>query len=381
MNWYLKRVVILGGGVGGTIVANAVAKRFDTDEVEVTLISDNSQHMYLPALISVALGHDGPETVVKSEKSLLSSKVKFLDCGAEKIEPNEKRVFAGGSYYHYDYLVVATGSRLVPDEIPGYSAAAEHFYSLDGALRLRDKLSNFAGGKIVVGVASVPYRCPPAPLEFVFLLKEYFSKKGMGDKVELEYLYPINGVFPIRDIEPMLAQMLEDRRVKVVTLFNTESIDPVKKEVHSLEGETVDYDLLVMVPPHRGSKLIEDSGLGDRGGWLATDKHTLKVKGFDNMYALGDVTDIPISKAGSTAHYEAKVVADSLVTSLEGVSAPSKEYDGHVFCFLETGYGKGITLDFNYSHPPKLSNPNRLAHLEKIALNKLYWMTVPKARV
>lgn len=377
----MKNVIILGGGVGGTIVANALAKRFTTSEVQVTLISDSSKHVYLPGLISIALGHDSPESIARSERSLLSSKVRFLDCGAQKIEANKNRVLAGGSYYNYDYLVIATGSRLVPDEIPGYAEAADHFYSLEGALKLREKLANFVGGKIVVGVASVPYRCPPAPLEFTFLLKEYFARRGVGDKVEIEYLYPINGVFPIRDIEPMLAQLLEERQVKVTTLFNTESIDPGKKEVHSLEGETAKYDLLVMVPPHRGSKLIENSGLGDRGGWLPTDRRTLKVKGFENIFALGDTTDIPVSKAGSTAHYEAKIVADSLVSSLEGLSAPPKEYDGHVFCFLETGYGKGITLNFDYSHPPKPSQPNRLAHMEKIALNKLYWVTVPKARV
>ncbi|MCL4518331.1 MAG: NAD(P)/FAD-dependent oxidoreductase, partial [Thaumarchaeota archaeon] len=363
----MKNVIILGGGVGGTIVANALAKRFDTTEVQVTLISDSSKHVYLPGLISIAMGHDGPESIARSEKSLLSSKVHFLDCGAEKIEAKENRVFAGGSYRDYDYLIVATGSRLVPDEIPGYSEAALHFYSVEGALRLREKLSNFTGGKLVIGVASVPYRCPPAPLEFTFLIDEYFTRKGIRDKVDIEYLYPINGVFPIRDVEPMLAKLLEERKVTARTLFNTESIDPVKREVHSLEGESVGYDMLVMVPPHRGSKLIENSGLGDRGGWMPTDRRTLKVKAFDNVYALGDATDIPISKAGSTAHYEAKIVSDSLISNLEGLSEPPKQYDGHVFCFLETGYGKGITLNFDYSHPPKPSQPNRLAHMEKIA--------------
>ncbi|MDG6997403.1 MAG: NAD(P)/FAD-dependent oxidoreductase, partial [Nitrososphaerota archaeon] len=357
----MKNVIILGGGVGGTIVANALAKRFDTNEVQVTLISDSSKHVYLPGLISIVIGHDGPESIARSEKSLLSSKVNFLDCGAEKIEAKENRVLAGGSYHDYDYLVIATGSRLVPDEIPGYNEAALHFYSVEGALRLREKLSSFTGGKLVIGVASVPYRCPPAPLEFTFLIDEYFTRKGIRDKVDIEYLYPINGVFPIRDVEPMLAKLLEERKVTARTLFNTESIDPVKKEVNSLEGESVSYDMLVMVPPHRGSKLIENSGLGDRGGWLPTDRRTLKVKGYDNVYALGDATDIPISKAGSTAHYEAKIVSDSLISNLEGLSEPPKEYDGHVFCFLETGYGKGITLNFDYSHPPKPSQPNRLA--------------------
>lgn len=377
----MKKAVVVGGGVGGTIVANALARRFDRDEVEITVISESSKHLYLPGLISVAMGQHDPDWVSKDERSLLSGKIRFIQSPAERILPKESQVLVEGNSYNYDYLVIATGSRLVPEDVPGYSTGALHFYDVDGALKVRDAVSSFTGGTIVVGVASVPYKCPPAPLEFTYLLDEYFRRKGIREKVTIEYLYPINGVFPIRTVEPMLAKILEERNVTVRTFFNTESIDPVTKEVTSLEGETVKYDLLVMVPPHRGSKLIEESGMGDRGGWLATDRYTLKVQGYDNIYAVGDATDIPISKAGSTAHYEARVVSDRLTEELQGAVESEKKYNGHVFCFLETGYGKGLTLDFDYDHAPKPSKPGSIAHWEKIILNKLYWSTVPKARV
>lgn len=375
----MKKLVVVGGGVGGTIVANTIAKRFSEEQVKVTIISESSKHLYLPGLISVAMGQTRPESVSKSEESLLSKKIRFVQRPAKKIEPKENRVLVDDSYFDYDYLVIATGSRLVPDEVPGYSEAALHFYDVDGALKVRDAISHFDGGTILVGVASVPYKCPPAPLEFTYLLDEYFTKKGIREKVTIEYLYPINGVFPIRTVEPMLATMLKERNVSVRTFFNTESIDPAKKEVRSLEGETASYDLLVMVPPHRGSKLIEESGMGDRGGWLPTDRHTLRAQGYKNIYAVGDTTDIPISKAGSTAHYQAKIVSDRLTDELRGLEA-SKTYNGHVFCFLETGYGKGLTLNFDYDHPPKPSKPGVIAHWEKLILNRLYWTTVPKAR-
>ncbi len=376
----MRELVIVGGGVGGTIVANSMAKRFDPEEVRITVISESSKHVYLPGLISVAMGQQNPESVSKDEKSLLSKKIRFIQSPARRIDASKHRVLADGAYYDYDYLVIATGSRLVPEEVPGYNETALHFYDVDGALKVRDAISSFKGGRIVVGVASVPYKCPPAPLEFAFLLDEYFSRRCIRDKVKIEYVYPINGVFPIRTIEPMLAKMLEERGVAVRTFFNPESIDPVSNVVKSLEGETAEFDLLVMVPPHRGSKLIEESGLGDRGGWLPTDKYTLRVRGYDNIYGVGDSTDIPISKAGSTAHFEAKVVSDRLTEELKGSMKSEKKYDGHVFCFLETGYGKGVTLNFDYEHPPKSARPGIIAHWEKTILNKLYWTTVPKAR-
>jgi sulfide:quinone oxidoreductase len=377
----LKRVVIVGGGVGGTIVANALAESTDDESVEITLISQSKKHVYQPGFVSVALGSVTPDSLIHDERKLLSDRVNFVVDKVVLIDAKNRQVqVADGRKYDYEFLVVAAGARYCPEEIPGYEEAAHHFYDVPHALKLRRALEGFTGGKILVGVGSVPYKCPPAPIEFALLLDEYYAKKGMRNAVEIEYFYPINGVFTIKSVEPTLAKLLDEREIPYHVFFNTESIDPEKRKVSSMEGETLDYDLLVMTPPHRGSKVVEDSGLGDKGGWLPTDKSSLKAKGFDEVYGLGDCTDLPISKSGSAAHFEAKIVADSLAGELSGEPSAAR-YDGHVMCFLETGFGKGMTLDFNYNRPPKPSHPNRIAHWEKTLLNKLYWSTVPKARV
>jgi sulfide:quinone oxidoreductase len=377
----MKRVVIIGGGVGGTIVANAVSGSTNHDQAEITLISDSTKHIYQPSYISVALGHEKPDTIIHEEQNLLSDRIKFVNEKAAKIDPkNRKVVTESGGEYSYDLLVVAAGARYNPDEIAGYEKAAHHFYDVQHSIKLREALAQFTGGKILIGVGSVPYKCPPAPLEFAFLVEEYFKKKGMRNVVNLEYFYPINGVFTIAAVEPMLAKLLEERKIPYHVFFNTESIDPEKRVVTSMEGDKLEYDLLVMTPPHRGAQVVQDSGLGDNGGWLPTDKTTLKAKGYDDIYAVGDCTDLPVSKSGSAAHFQSKVVAESIASEIYG-ETNSITYDGHVECFLETGYGKGITLNFNYSHPPKPGNPNRIAHWEKELFNRLYWSTVPKARV
>ncbi len=376
----MKKVVILGGGVGVTIVANALADSTRPEDAEITLISESTKHVYQPGFISVALGSEKPDSLIHDERKLLSDRVKFIIDKAQKIDVKNRQVEVGEKKYDYDFLVVAVGARYNPKEIPGYEESAHHFYDVAHALKLREALAGFTGGKILVGVGSVPYKCPPAPLEFTLLLDEYFVKKGMRNVVDIDYFYPMKGVFTIKSVEPTLAKLLDDRKIPYHVFFNTESIDPVKKEVHSLEGETLVYDLLVMTPPHRGAKVVEDSGLGDRGGWLPTDKITLKAKGYDEIYGLGDCTDLPISKSGSAAHFQSKIIADSLASEIYGEPTDVK-YDGHVECFLETGYGKGIVLNFNYTKPPKPTQPNRIAHWEKALLNRLYWSTVPKARV
>lgn len=376
-----KKVVIIGGGVGGTIIGNALAGSTLHDDAEITLISESTKHVYQPSFISVALGHEKPDALMHGEQNLLSQRIKFVNEKASKIDAKSKQVVTEeGTTANYDFLVVAAGARYNPDEIPGYEEAAHHFYDIQHALKLREALAHFTGGKVLIGVGSVPYKCPPAPLEFAFLLDEYFKKKGMRNLVEIEYFYPINGVFTIATIEPMLAKLLEEREIPYHVFFNTESIDPGKRTVTSIEGDTLNYDLLVLTPPHRGAKVVEDSGLGDNGDWLPTDKFTLRAKGHDDIYGIGDCTDLPVSKSGSAAHFQSKIVAQSIAYRIFEEN-DSARYDGHVECFLETGFGKGITLNFDYEHPPKPGNPNRIAHWEKELLNMLYWSTVPKARV
>jgi sulfide:quinone oxidoreductase len=373
-------VLILGGGVGGTIVANLVAK--DTgDKARVTLVDATGVHTYQPGFLYVAVGKEKPENLRRQESSLLRSDVKLVVDQATLVDTDAKKVvLKSGKTLRYDELVLATGSRIVPDEVPG-AAGAHDFYSMDGAISLFRSLEKFTGGTIVVGVAGIPYKCPPAPVEFVFLLDDYLRARHVREHSNIKLLSPLNRAFTIEATSKLVQPILAERGIELTGFFNVETVDPIAKTVTSLEGETVAYDMLVLVPPHRGAKLIEDSKLGDARGWIPVDKNTLKHCNFDNIWALGDATNIPISKSGSVAHYEASVAAAGIVAAVKGEPAPQHVYDGKVMCFLETGQGQATTIRFDYDHPPVSPNPSHLWHWAKALFNKTYWHTVPQGRL
>jgi sulfide:quinone oxidoreductase len=286
----------------------------------------------------------------------------------------------------YDYLVLATGARLEPQDLPGLVEGEgkwHHFYSLEGALNLRTALHTFEGGRIVLAIGGIPYRCPPAPLEFVFLLEDWLHHRGLRQRTQIQYLYPLNRVFPIESVAEVATPLLEQRGIEYTTFFNTDAVDTEQQVIKSLEGEEVPYDLLVMVPPHRGSALIEHAGLGDAQGWIPTHRDTLEVKGQEHVYALGDATDLPVSKSGSAAHFEAKVIAHRLIAAIRGeeLDAAHGTYDGEVMCFLETGHNTATQLVFNYEHPPRPPRPSLYYHMEKQLFNRAYWHIVPQGLV
>lgn len=377
------RVVILGGGVGGTLLANVLARKLKRSEVDITVIDQTGKHVYQPGWLYLPFGEESPKNLVKSERSLLNRAVQLVTADAQRIDTEQQRVeLADGAVVPYDTLVIATGSRIAPDAVPGFAEGAHHFYSEEAALALQTALESFEGGKLVIGVADIPYKCPPAPLEFAFKVEDLLNKRGIRDKTQILYLSPINRVFTIESVSEFATPMLEERGIEYGTFFNTESIDPEKRIVSSLEGSEVEYDLLVMVPPHRGAQIVMNSGLGDAQGWLPTDRHTLQVKGHPDVYGIGDATDIPVSKSGSAAHFEAKVLAERLVERIRGGSDEEKHvYDGHVLCFLETGHGQASQLVFDFEHPPHPPRPSHFYHYEKMLFNKVYWYVVPKGIV
>jgi sulfide:quinone oxidoreductase len=265
-------------------------------------------------------------------------------------------------------------------EVPG-AAGAHEFYTMAGAKRLFKALKAFTGGTIVIGVAGIPYKCPPAPVEFAFLLEDYLRARGIRDQAEIKLLSPLNRAFTIEATSKLVEPILAERGIELTGFFNVESVDPVGRTVTSLEGETISYDLLVLVPPHRGQKVIEASGLGDERGWAPTHKNTLKHAKAAHVWVIGDATDIPISKSGSVAHYEAAVVAAEIVAAAKGEAPPAHVYDGKVMCFLETGQGEATTIRFDYNHPPVSPRPSRLWHWGKALFNKTYWHTGPQGRL
>ena len=377
----MKNVVVLGGGVGGTIVANLLARRLRREEAQVTLVDRDGKHVYQPAFLYVAFGRMDPRKVARDERRLLHRNVRLVLGQAERIDAERKEVhLADGRALAYDRLVIALGARLAPEELPGMEKAALHFYSLPAAMRMHDALERFPGGRIVVTVAGVPYKCPPAPAESACQLDYFFRRRGIRDRVDIHFLSPISRVFPLESVNPVVERLFAEHGIRSTVFFNVESIDPEAKTVNSLEGETIPYDLLVMVPPHRGAKVVEASGLGDRGGWLPVDRHTLRVKGHDDMLGLGDCTDLPVSKSGSAAHFQARVVADAILADLRG-EAPATRYDGKVMCYFDAGYHKAMAMSFDYEHPPETPRLGLKAWIAKHLLNRAYWALVPTARV
>ena len=385
----MDRVLILGGGVGGTLTANLLARklrsRIKRHEVDITLVDANGAHVYQPGFMYIAMGGERESRLARSERSLLDAPVNLVVDTVIRVDADAHTVvLAGGGVLPYDYLVLSTGCRILPEQIEHFDTEAEHFYTADAALKLRGALDAFKGGKVVVGIASMPYKCPPAPLEVAFLIESELRERGLRDASEVHFCSPIGRAFTIESVSDMATPIFAEKGIEVHTFFNVEAIDRDRKVVMSLEGEELPYDLLVLVPPHKGQQFLIDSGLAPApGGWLPTDRHTLRVGGRPDIFALGDATDLPLSKAGSTAHFEAPVVVEGIAAAIERREPAGKHaaYDGRVMCFFEVGDGKGTLLRFDYDHPPKPPKPNAIWHLGKIVFNKTYFHTVPRGRV
>ncbi len=398
-----QRIVIIGGGVGGTILANLLARRLGPDEAEVTLIDSSGMHVYMPTWLYVPFSEEpvSRSQFERAEEGLLNHHVHLVVGEVTHIDPTNRELAvrrsgdtgdihgtggATSATYAYDELVVATGARLAPEDLTGLSEAAgayHEFYSAQGAYQLREALQSFQGGRIVVAIGGIPYRCPPAPLEFTFLLDEWLRRHHLRDKTEIEYLFPLPRVFPIESVAEVAAPLLEQQGVKTRLFFNADEIDAEHHVLRSLEGEDVSYDLLALIPPHRGAKVIESSGLGDPQGWLATDRTTLQVTNHEHIYALGDATNLPVSKSGSAAHFEAKALAARLVALVRGEQPDPAhaDYNGEVMCFLETGGNRATQLVFNYDDPPHPPKPSLYYHMEKQLFNHAYWYIVPQGLV
>ncbi len=375
-----KKVVVLGGGVGGTMAANSLAKDLGKDEAEIIIVDEDGKHTYQPGFVYLSFGKENPKRLVRDESKLLRRNVKMVVDKVTKIDAENRKIgMDDGSSLDYDYLVISTGAENHPEEIPG-SEDAFHFYDLQSSMRLREALANFNGGKIVIAIGGVPYRCPPAPAEFACLLDYHFCGRGLRDKVEIRYLSPLVNIFPIEPANPLVTRTFAEKNIKSETFFNVKSVDPVKKQVHSLEGSSVDYDLLILIPPHKGVKVVRGSDLCDRGGWLITDKRTMRVLDYDDIYAMGDATNLPVSKSGAAAHYQNKAIVENIVSDIRG-NAPEAEYGGRVTCFLDGGFRKGVIMDFDYAHPPPPPEFSRMAYLKKMFFSRFYWWILPKDRL
>jgi sulfide:quinone oxidoreductase len=381
------QVAIVGGGVGGTVVANRLMHLFQQQShhsLAITVYDRRGIHTYHPGWLHLPFAQQHPDQLKRDEFRLLDQRVTLLTGNAgrvEQIDINAKHLrTADGLTHPYDFIVIATGARNDFDEIPGFETGAHHFYSEDAALRLRQELADFVGGRVIVGASRLPYRCPPAPIEFTFMLDDHLRHRGLRDKTEVHYVYPLENIFPIASVAEFALPLMRERNITFHTSFSIASIDPEKNRITTDDGESLDYNLLILTPPHRGARLVELSGLGDSNGWIPTDHQTLRLLGHEDSgaFALGDATNLGFSKLGAAAHFEGFVVAEQIAARIED-RTPRRYYDGRAACFLETGRNQASFFWYDDARSPRPARPSRLWLLEKAALNRFYWQVVPPA--
>ena len=382
-----KQIVILGGGTGGTMTANRLRRHFDADEAEIHVVDRDNRHVYQPGLLFVPFGLASLDELIRPRRRQLRNGIVFHEAEVAWVEVDrDEIVLLDGDVLPYDVLVVASGARLQPEETegltgPGWSERVFTFYTPDGADGLRGALERFDGGRLVVNLIDMPIKCPVAPLEFVFLADWHLRERGIRNRTELVYSTPLDSAFTKATCARHLGHLLDERGIELVTDFNAAEVDGAGGVVTAYDGSTLAFDLFVTVPLHGGASFVGRSpGLGDALGFVPTDKHTLQSAAAPNVFALGDAADVPTSKAGSVTHFEAELLTDNLTAYLAGDDLPAS-YDGHANCFLETGGGKALLLDFNYDIEPlpgrfgplPLLRESRLNHLGKLLFQWVYW--------
>ncbi|MFC4541330.1 NAD(P)/FAD-dependent oxidoreductase [Halosolutus amylolyticus] len=374
----MHRIAIVGGGTGGTVLANRLANELqpelESGEVEVRLITADRDHVYKPTFLYVPFGKKTVDDARRPIEDLVDRRVSLTIGEVTGVDTDTKKLtFADSSILAYDQLVLATGASLDPEAVPGLAEGGHHFYGPEGAEALRDDLAEFTEGHLVLSVVGVPHMCPAAPVEFTLMVDDWLRERGRREDVDITYTYPINRAHGLQSIADWATDLFEERDIDFETFFNVDEIDPDAEVIQTVEGSEMDYDLLVAIPPHAGSDLVTDAGLGE-DGWVDVDKHTLEATNAEDVYAIGDIADVPTSKAGSVAHYEAGVVADRLASRARG-TVPTATYDGKTVCFLEAGMDEATFIEFSYGEEPFVREPSKPLHWAKLGYNESYWLT------
>ncbi len=394
----MKKLVILGAGTAGTIMVNKLAPVLDPREWHITLVDQDEIHYYQPGFLFIPFGIYTKHDVIKPKRDFFPPGIEVMISAIERIEPERNRVkLENGKVVNYDILIVATGSHIHPEETEGlldggWRENIFDFYTVDGALALAQHLKYWEGGKLVMNIVEMPIKCPVAPLEFVFLADWWFTEQGIRDRVEIEYVTPLPGAFTKPIASKYLGHFLEKKNIRLVAEFNTGRVDSTRNKLISWDGREVDYDLLVIVPTVMGAEVIGRSGMGDDLHFIPTDPYTLQSKQWENIFVIGDATDVPTSKAGSVAHFESEILWENILRFIEGRPL-LPDFDGHANCFIESGFGKGLLIDFNYTVEPlpgkfplpgvgpySLLEETRMNHWGKMMFRWIYWNLLLKGR-
>jgi sulfide:quinone oxidoreductase len=387
----MRRLLVLGAGTAGTMVVNKLRPKLGRHDWQITVVDQDASHLYQPGLLLLPFGAYTPEELVKRRQDFVPDGVELLIKPVDRIEADANRVLLeDGTVLDYDYLVIATGTSPRPDQTPGMTGSEWRrsvfdFYTLEGAVALRDRLATWEGGRLVVHITEMPIKCPVAPLEFTFLADAFFAEKGMRDRVDITYVTPLEGAFTKPIAAKRLGGMLAERGIALEGDFMVDRVDNDAKTLVSVDEREVPFDLLVTVPLNMGSDVVARSGLGNELNYVPVDRHTLLSTAHDNVFALGDASDIPASKAGSVAHFSVELFVENFLQHIAG-KPMTHAFDGHANCFVESGRGKGLLIDFNYDTEPlpgkypvpvlgpfTLLEESHVNHWGKVGFRWAYW--------
>lgn len=392
-----KHLLIIGAGTAGTMMANHLRRKLAADRWSMSIVDRSDRHLYQPGFLFLPFGIYQESDIIRSTADFLPKGVEFIKAEMDTIAPEQHEVkLKEGRVLKYDILIIATGCRTAPEETlgmlgPKWRVNIFDFYTLDGARALRDKLADWNGGHLVVHVNEMPIKCPVAPLEFSFLADTFFRERGLRDKVQITYVTPLSGAFTKPKASKKLSHLLADKDISLVADFVVERIDQERNVMVCFDGREVSYDLLVTTPTNMGDEGVRRSTLGDDLDFIPTHKHTLQSLKNPDVFVLGDATNLPASKAGSVAHFESETLTDNVLRYIKGEPL-KEEFDGHSNCFIESGNGKALLIDFSYEHEPhegnfpfafgpmKLLEESRINHWGKLAFRHIYWHLLLKGR-
>ncbi|MFK5889265.1 MAG: FAD/NAD(P)-binding oxidoreductase [Flavobacteriaceae bacterium] len=394
----MKKIVILGAGTAGTMMVNKLHKELDHEEWQLTIVDQYKTHYYQPGFLFIPFGIYGKQDVIKPKYDFFPPGVNVIFEPIDKIVGDENKVLLeNGQVLNYDFLIVATGTQTRPSETEGLKDKLWYkdifdFYTIEGALALHKKFKDFEGGDLVMCIPELPYKCPVAPLEFVFLADAYFTKKGIRDKVNIKFVTLMSGVFTKPVATKVLGGIMEEKNIEVIPDFYLSHVDNENKKIVSYDDIEIPFDVLTIVPVNMGSDMIERSGIGDDMNYVKTNKFTLQSDQFENIFIIGDAANLPTSKAGSVAHFAAEILMENLLSAIEGRPLTAK-FDGHANCYIETGYGKGALIDFNYTTEPLpgtfplpgigpfgLLKNTKMNHYGKVLFRWIYWHILLKGK-
>jgi sulfide:quinone oxidoreductase len=393
----MKNLVILGAGTAGTMMANHLVKKLPATDWKITIVDQYTTHYYQPGFLFLPFDIYSEKDVKKKGDKFIPNGINYVVQKIDQIFPDKKEVKLENETIAYDILIIATGTKTAPQETEGmlsdeWYKTVFDFYTYEGAVALRNKLRTWEGGKLVVHITEMPVKCPVAPLEFAFLADSFFKDKKMRDKVDITYVTPLDGAFTKPKATAALHYLLDEKNITEVTDFNISEVDNEKRVIRDYMDREVPYDLLVTVPSNLGDELIERSGLGDDMNFVPTNKGSLQSKEHKDIFVIGDASNLPTSKAGSVAHFEADVLTDNILRYIDGKPL-KEEFDGHANCFIETGNGKALLIDFNYEQEPvegtfpipgigplNLLKESKLNHFGKLAFRWIYWNVLLKGR-